>query len=50
MSGAWSDRQGEFGERSGEPRSRRGIDGELVVSAAPVLREGVPGDDQLGGR
>jgi len=41
VSGAWSDRQDEFGERSSEPRSRRGIDGELVVSAAQVGTAGL---------
>jgi hypothetical protein len=38
---------GEFGERSGDPRCRRGIDGEFVVAAADVLQEGVSGDDDF---
>jgi hypothetical protein len=39
---------GEFGERSGDPRCRRGVDSEFVVAAADILDEGVPGDDHLG--
>ena len=45
--GPRSDRFGEFGKRSGDPRSGRGVDGEFVVAAVEVLQEGVSGDDHL---
>jgi RNA polymerase sigma factor (sigma-70 family) len=45
--GPWSDRVGEFGERSGDPRGRRCVEAEFVVAAAQVLHEGVPCDDHL---
>lgn len=47
FSGSRSDRLGEFGKRCGDPCSRRGVDGEFVVSAAEVLHERVPSDDHL---
>jgi hypothetical protein len=42
MSGPRSDRLGEFGERSGDPRSGRGVDGEFVVAASEVLHDAWP--------
>jgi hypothetical protein len=42
-----SDRLGEFGERRSDPQSRASVDSELVVAAAQVLYEGVPGDHHL---
>ena len=45
-----SDRSGEFGERGGDPQRRQSVDGEFVVSAAEVLHEGLPGDEDLCGR
>jgi hypothetical protein len=35
--GFGSDRPGEFGERSGDPLGRRGVDAEFVVSAPEIL-------------
>jgi hypothetical protein len=40
-------RLGEFGERSGDACSGRGVHGEFVVAASKVLHEGVSGDDQV---
>jgi hypothetical protein len=45
--GPWSDRLGEFGERSGDPRGRRCVEAEFVVAAVEVLHEGVSGDDHV---
>jgi hypothetical protein len=45
--GPRSDRLGEFGERGGDPRCLRGVDGEFVVAASKVLYEGVSSDDHL---
>jgi hypothetical protein len=45
--GSVSDRFGEFGERRGDPQCRVGFDSELVVAAAQILHEGVPGHHHL---
>ena len=42
-----SDRFGEFGERSGDPQRRPGVNGEFVVAAALILDEGMAGDHHL---
>jgi len=46
---AWSDRQGQFGERGGEAVVGFGVSGEFVVAAAKVLGACVSGGDHLGG-
>ena len=45
--GRGSDRVGEFGERHGDPRRRRYVRAQFVVSTAKVLHGGVTGDDDL---
>jgi hypothetical protein len=42
-----SDRLCEFGESSRDPLGGCSLDTELVVPAAQVLHEGMPGDDYL---
>ncbi len=44
-----SDRSGKFGKRRGKACRGRGVEGKLVVAAAEILDEGVPGDDHLRG-
>ena len=43
-----SDRQGQLVECHGQPSGHRLLGGQLVVSAAKVLDEGMPGDDHPG--
>ena len=45
--GPASDRSGEFSERRGDPLCGQGVDSELVVSAAQILQEGMPGNHYL---
>jgi hypothetical protein len=47
LAGPRSDRLGELGERRSDPCSPRSVDGEFIVAASEVLREGVSGDDDL---
>jgi hypothetical protein len=42
-----SDRSGEFSERRCDPERAAGVDSKLVMTAAQVLDEGMPGDDDL---
>jgi hypothetical protein len=42
-----SDRSGEFSERRGDPQHAAGVDSKFVMTAAQVLDEGMPGDDDL---
>jgi hypothetical protein len=42
--GPASDRSGEFSERRGAPLCGQGVDSELVLSAAQILQEGMPGN------
>ena len=48
--GVWTRSDGcrEKGERGGHPQLQRDVDGEFVVAATQILREGVSGDDRLG--
>ena len=44
-----SDRVGQFAERRGDPQRWAGVDSKVVVAAAQILDEGVPGDHHLCG-
>jgi hypothetical protein len=49
LAGQVSDRFGKFGEGRGDPQGGAGVGSEVVVAAAQILHEGVPGDHHVRG-